>query len=94
MRTVKLPESSKDFIDISNIHDSIAGIIIAYKEDIPVGYINYDSDVMEWGFSRSIDCYDTDCSEKALSTLIRYIINAKIASNFKLIDFGKKNEIN
>lgn len=96
MKDIILPSESSDAIDLGAINRSTKGIIIAYRGEQAVGYINFDSaGDSPWALLNGIDidsCVFHKCGTESyiadsLSDLINDIIKHKTANNFKLINF-------
>ena len=87
MRDIILPKISDESIDFFAIDVSTKGIILAYRDNEPVGLIGYNDNSAEWVYADDII---TDCSCKRsedLLVLVRNIMSNKLANNFKLLDF-------
>lgn len=90
MKTIKLPENSDKYVELADISEYTKGIILAYKNDIVVGYIAYNSCDGCWYFLNTIDVTETHAAEEELIIdLIRYMIKRKVADDFKLIEFNQ-----
>lgn len=87
MKDIRLPETSDKSIDISAIDTNTEGIILAYKDNKPIGFIGYDDDNNEWVY---LDDITINCSYKRdenLLALLRNVIASNYADSFKLVDF-------
>lgn len=96
MKDIILPSESSDAIDLGAINRYTKGIIIAYKGEQAVGYINFDSaGDGPWALLNMMNvdsCVSRKCGAEyyiadSLSDLINDIIKYKVANNFKLINF-------
>lgn len=89
MKKLKIPEYSDEYIEISDITDEFKGLAIAYKDNKPIGYIQYFGNVFTWGFITSIDDvdYDPDFPDDSFSSVIKYGIVNKIFDEVKIIEF-------
>lgn len=87
MKDIRLPEISDKFIDISDINENTSGIILAYKCNKPVGFIDYNNEDITWEYfdAITIDC-GFKCNENLLA-LLKAIMSNNYADSFKLIDF-------
>lgn len=89
MRDIRLPELSDKFVDISNINENTLGIILAYKNNKPVGFIGYDYDDRIWVYFDDITVNTRSECDEFLLALLKNIMSNNRADNFKLIDFGQ-----
>lgn len=95
MKDIILPSESSDAIDLGAINEDTTGIIIAYKGDNAIGYINYEScESTPWGLINGIDSdyfakdAKNDCYvSESLTKLVNRLIKDNVADNFKLINF-------
>lgn len=95
MKDIILPSETSDAIDLGAIDNEITGIVIPYKGDNAVGYIAYTcGDDVPWAFFNTIDnsmpaknTKGSEYTEESLAELVKWLIEDKIADNFKLINF-------
>lgn len=94
MKNIILPKNDSKDISISAIHENIKGVIICYKDNNPVGYINYDSDTSEWYYNETINIWTNDFFKNTLHDLITNLIDDNLCDSFKLIEFYDKQTTN
>ncbi len=90
MKVIRLPKESDTAIDLAAITPETKGIILAYKDDKPIGYIVCDQDVPSWGLHNTLDVgsdFCSVCSDDTLLALCSKLLQIKAADSFKLIEF-------
>lgn len=85
MKDIKLPINTDTSIDLSSINAGTEGLILVYKNDKCVGYINYDTNY--WYYNISIDAQECTINYDTLYNLIMELLNKELADSFKLIEF-------
>lgn len=86
MKDLKLPESNKESIDISQINPEFNGIILVYNNNVSIGYIIYFEDA--WVFSQYIDPdFDLNESADSLLLLIKSLMHKNVCTHFKVLEF-------
>lgn len=85
MKDLIIPTPSEDRVNISLINQDFKGIIIAYKGDKAVGYIQYyDSN---WYIISNIDWDSSIAYDHTLLGLVTSLVNSKKCTHFKVIEF-------
>lgn len=87
MKNLVIPAKSKNEITISEICSDFNGLVIGYKGDKPIGYIQFYSN--SWYFLTSIDSEDTNFEyyNASLISLINVLVEDNKCTNFKVIEF-------
>lgn len=87
MKELRIPVPSDQAVDLSAITQDFKGIIIGYKGDKPIGYVQYSDG--DWYFVVDIDSEGSICDEGNLLELIEYLIRQNICNHFKVLEFVK-----
>lgn len=91
MKELRFPETENpSYIDISEITDEFSGLIIGYKNEKPVGYFQYLTDLETWYFMTSISDSNIDPNISEIRLLIEAIkigLKLKIFDKLKVIEF-------
>lgn len=85
MKDLIIPGPSKDKVDLSQINPEFKGIIIAYKGNKVVGYIQYSNGY--WHMFTEIDVESYRDYDEILLELIYTLIKGEICTHFKVIEF-------
>lgn len=84
MKDLVLPVKQDSVISIAEITPKFKGLIIAYKDSNPIGYIQYYDD---WGFYQDIDSENILTHDINLYVLLQELMEEFKITNFKVIDF-------
>lgn len=89
MKKLRLPENNDEYIEISEINGNFKGLIIAYKENKPIGYIQYYNNTGYWYLMTSINEENIypDFEFDSLLNAIQYGLKDKIFDELKVIEF-------
>jgi len=90
MKDLYVPIPSEQSIDISEIDVDFLGLIIAYKENKAIGYIQYYDGF--WYLNDSTHWESSTFYEDTLIKLITVLIEKNICDHFKVIEFSIFNE--
>lgn len=88
MKDLRIPEKSDNFVDLATIDIDFNGIIIGYKDNNAVGYIQRTLDY--WCFLYDIHCESISHEEPALTDLVMNLIKECTCDSFKVIEFQNK----
>ena len=87
MKDLIIPTRDDKSLDLAVITSDFKGIIIGYKYNDAVGYIQY-GDYM-WYFMTDIDSENNFYNEDNLLDLLDDLIKNHICSHFKVLEFSK-----
>lgn len=87
MKELRIPVPSNNTVDLSAIDNNFKGIIIGYKGEQPVGFIQFSNG--DWYFIVDIDAEGYANWDEQLLSLIECLIEKNICSCFKVIEFAK-----
>lgn len=84
---IKILEEPKKFIYATNIDQNTEGIIIAFADDEPVGYVTYNSFKSNWIYTCAISSDIPVDSDYNLQRLLKNAIEYLGVTKFKLLKF-------
>lgn len=84
---IKILEEPKKFIYANNIDQNTEGIIIAFVDDEPVGYVTYNSFKSNWIYTCTISSDIPVDSDYNLQRLLKTAIEYLGVTRFKLLKF-------
>ncbi len=89
MKNLRIPTQSENSIDVSEIIKDFKGLVIAYNNTNPVGYIQYYDD--SWYFLDSIngDSNTLLLQEDSLFELVTVLMKNNRCTHFKVIEFDE-----
>ena len=87
MKDLRIPVPSDQSVDLSEINQDFKGLIIGYKGDQAIGYIQYCDGT--WYFIVDIDSEGSIDNDEILLDLINSLIKKNICSHFKVIEFSR-----
>lgn len=94
MKKVVIPEKTTDKIYPHEIDTHFKGLIIGYKDNVPVGFYQYLDNEETWFFfngSNVEDCIDK-ISERTLTECIQKGIESKIFNELRVMEFSKEKD--
>lgn len=87
MKDLIIPVPSENQVDVSQINPDFKGIIIAYKGDKAVGYIQYCNG--SWYIMTDIDMDGNMDYDDTPLGLITSLVASKKCTHFKVIEFAQ-----
>lgn len=87
MKDLRIPIPSDQSVDLSEINQDFKGLIIGYKEDRAIGYIQYCDGT--WYFIVDINSEGSINDDEVLLDLIKSLVKRNICDHFKVIEFSQ-----
>lgn len=89
MKDLIIPNKSNESVNLSEINRYFNGIIIGYNGNKAIGYIQYVSNDDYYTLFTSIndDDFLPNSEDETIAGIINSLIDKKICTNFKVIEF-------